>query len=67
MMRAPDRSIEAGCFLCGRFGNALKHAVWHLSTMAYSNEQEYRFLEAHPIDQPVPGVKIRYRPYSVIR
>jgi hypothetical protein len=34
---------------------------------AYSNEQEYRFLEAHPIDQSVPGVKIRYRPYSVIR
>jgi hypothetical protein len=49
------------------FAFALKHAVWHLSTMAYSNEQEYRFLEAHPIDQPVPGVKIRYRPYSVIR
>lgn len=34
---------------------------------AYSNEREYRFLEAHPIDQPVPGVKIRYRPYSLIR
>jgi hypothetical protein len=34
---------------------------------AYSNEQEYRFLEAHPIDQPVPGVKISYRPYSLIR
>jgi hypothetical protein len=34
---------------------------------AYSNEQEYRFLEAHPIDQPVPSVRIRYRPYSLIR
>ncbi|MGA9505323.1 MAG: DUF2971 domain-containing protein, partial [Terriglobales bacterium] len=34
---------------------------------AYSNEREYRFLEAHPSDQPVPGVKIRHRPYSLIR
>src|SRR5664279_2477827 len=24
---------------------------------AYINEQEYKFLEAHPIVQPVPGVK----------
>ena len=34
---------------------------------AYRSEQEYRFLEAHPVDQLVPGVKIRYRPYSLIR
>jgi len=34
---------------------------------AYFNEREYRFLEAHPLDQPVPGVKIRYQPYSLVR
>ena len=34
---------------------------------AYRNEQEFRFLEAHPIDRPVPGVKIRYRPFSLVR
>jgi Protein of unknown function (DUF2971) len=34
---------------------------------AYRNEQEYRFLDAHPIDRPVPDVKIRYRPFSLIR
>jgi len=33
----------------------------------YINEHEYRFLEAHPIVQPVPSVKIRYQPYSLIR
>jgi hypothetical protein len=34
---------------------------------AYTNEREYRFLEAYPIDQAAPGVKIRYRPCSLIR
>lgn len=43
------------------------NAGLHFKHEAYRNEQEYRFLEAHTIDQPVPGVKLRYRPNSFIK
>ena len=33
----------------------------------YSNEQEYRFLQVHRGDLPVNNLKIRSRPYSLIR
>ena len=34
---------------------------------AYSNEQEYRFLQVFRADREVPNVKTRIRPYSLIR
>ena len=34
---------------------------------AYSNEQEYRFLQLHRADVPPPEVKFRSRPYSLVR
>jgi Protein of unknown function (DUF2971) len=34
---------------------------------AYSNEQEYRFLQLHRGDMPPPEVKFRARPYSLVR
>jgi hypothetical protein len=40
----------------------------HFKHPAYINEQEYRFLEAHPIDQPVPDLKFKpHRPYALGR
>jgi len=40
----------------------------HFKHPAYVNEQEYRFLEAHPINQPVPDLKFKaHRPYSLGR
>ena len=41
-------------------------AGMHFKHPAYINEQEYRFLEAHPIHQPVPDLKFKpHRPYSL--
>jgi hypothetical protein len=37
------------------------HAALHFKHEAYRNEQEYRFLEVHSVDQP-PEVKLRIRP-----
>lgn len=34
---------------------------------AYSNEQEYRFLQIYPADKPVPDLKFRSRPYSLVK
>ena len=34
---------------------------------AYSNEKEYRFLQMHQPNKPVPDVKFRTRPYSLVR
>ena len=34
---------------------------------AYRNEQEYRFLEMFPADTKPGGVKVRTRPYSLVR
>ncbi len=45
--------------------NAL-HAVLFFKHEAYNNEREYRFLEVHRADAP-PQVKLRSRPYSLIR
>jgi hypothetical protein len=43
-------------------------AALHFKHPAYINEQEYRFLEAHPINQSVPGLKFKpHRPYSLGR
>lgn len=40
----------------------------HFKHPAYINEQEYRFLEAHPINQLVPDLKFKpHRPYSLGR
>lgn len=39
----------------------------HFKHEAYSNEQEYRFLEAHGIESPVPGIKLRPRRYSLVK
>ena len=39
----------------------------HFKHPAYVNEQEYRFLEVHPIEKPVPDLKFRSRPYSLVR
>ena len=33
----------------------------------YKNEEEYRFLQAYKTDGAVPGLKIRSRPYSLIK
>src|SRR5262249_13632534 len=41
-------------------GLLFKHEV-------YGNEQEYRFLEAHRRDIPVPGIKLRPRRYSLVK
>lgn len=45
--------------------NAL-HAALFFKHEAYSNEREYRFLEVHRADAP-PAVKLRSRPYRLIR
>lgn len=38
----------------------------HFKHPAYINEQEYRFLEVHPINQLVPDLKFKpHRPYSL--
>lgn len=43
-------------------------ASLHFKHPAYTNEQEYRFLEAHSIDQSVPDLKFKpHRPYSLGR
>ncbi len=34
---------------------------------AYKDEREYRFLQVFRGDQPAPGVKVRSRPYSLVR
>ena len=34
---------------------------------AYSNESEYRFLQIHRADMPPPEVKLRSRPYSLVK
>jgi hypothetical protein len=34
---------------------------------AYSNENEYRFLQIHSADVPPPEVKLRSRPYSLVK
>ena len=34
---------------------------------AYSNEQEYRFLQVYPADRMVPDLNFRSRPYSLVR
>jgi hypothetical protein len=45
--------------------NAL-HAGLFFKHEAYSNEKEYRFLEVHRADA-APAIKLRSRPYSLIR
>jgi hypothetical protein len=45
--------------------NAL-HPALFFKHEAYSNEREYRFLEVHRADAP-PAVKLRSRPYRLIR
>jgi hypothetical protein len=42
-------------------------AVLFFKHEAYRNEQEYRFLQVHRADVPPPEVKVRGRPYSLIR
>jgi Protein of unknown function (DUF2971) len=34
---------------------------------AYENEKEYRFMQIHRADEPPPEVKVRSRPYSLVR
>ena len=34
---------------------------------AYSNEKEYRFLQIFPYDKPVPELKLKSQPYSMVR
>ncbi|MFZ1006610.1 MAG: DUF2971 domain-containing protein [Candidatus Sulfotelmatobacter sp.] len=41
--------------------------VLYFKHEAYSNEQEYRFLQVHRADLPAPTVKLRHRPYALVR
>jgi DUF2971 family protein len=43
------------------------HPVVFFKNEAYINEQEYRFLQIHRADLPPPSVKLRTRPYSLVR
>lgn len=49
--------LASSCFMASLF---FKHE-------AYSNEQEYRFLQIFPANKPVPELKYRSRPYSLVR
>ncbi len=43
------------------------HASVFFKHEAYSNEKEYRFLQIHRGDLPPPQVRLRSRPYTLIR
>lgn len=49
--------LATSCFMASLF---FKHE-------AYSNEQEYRFLQIYPANKSVPNLKFRRRPYSLVR
>jgi hypothetical protein len=52
--------------LATELASRVLHAVLFFKHEAYSNEQEYRFLEVHRADAPPPH-KLRSRPNSLIR
>ncbi len=52
--------------LLGKLATHVVHASLYFKHKAYSNEQEYRFLEVHSADTQ-PDVQYRSRPYSLIK
>ncbi len=46
--------------------HALRSALF-FKHEAYKNESEYRFLQIHRADMPPPEVKLRSRPYSLVK
>jgi Protein of unknown function (DUF2971) len=67
------KSLERPVFLeyMSELGTYLTVAALHASVFfkheAYNNEKEYRFLQIHRGDLPPPEVKLRSRPYSLIK
>ena len=49
--------LARSCFMISLF---FKHK-------AYSNEQEYRFLQIYPANTTIPDLNFRSRPYSLVR
>jgi hypothetical protein len=43
------------------------HACLFFKHQCYKNEQEYRFLKVHEADPALAGVKVRMRPYSIVK
>ena len=53
--------------LSTRLSALVIHSAVFFKNHGYSNEQEYRFLLLHRGDIPVPGLKVRSKPYSLVR
>lgn len=56
-MQSLSVRLASSCFMISLY---FKHK-------AYSNEQEYRFLQIYPADRKVPDLNFRSRPYSLVR
>ncbi len=56
-IRNLSTKLASSCIYVSAF---FKHA-------AYKNEEEYRCLQIYPADRAVPGLKIRSRPYSLVK
>jgi len=56
-MAALSVKLTSACLMSSLF---FKHP-------AYSNEKEFRFLEVHSAGKPIPDLKFRSRPYSLVR
>ena len=51
----------------GTLAAHILHSATFFKHAAYKNEDEYRFLQLHNPRRPVEGIKLRSRPYELIR
>ena len=52
--------------VCAALATRLLNAGLIFKHEAYSNEREYRFWQPHTEDTPVPGLRLKARPYSLV-
>jgi hypothetical protein len=62
-----DAVVEYMTDLSVTLAKNVAQSVLFYKHSAYSNEQEYRFLQLHHADVPPPEVKFRSRPHSLVR
>ena len=49
------------------FAARLLRAALYFKHKAYDNEEEYRFLQLYSHEEPVPDLRLRARPYSLVK
>jgi hypothetical protein len=53
--------------LSAKLANSCLFVSTYFKHEAYKNEEEYRFLQIYEAERAVPGLKIRSRPYSLVK